>query len=100
MRKKQKTRFRQKRERESTAAIIDRVLLSPALGADGMRTSVTILEAIVLQLQVKELEGDSHAGRVLLKYGELSKQATDKTVHLEFAKPADPDVVHEDDHDG
>jgi hypothetical protein len=78
-------RPRQKPRRESTIAIIDRLLLSPVqTSLNGKVTRVTILAAIMYQLLQKELAGDPRAGRALLKYEELARHGVDNRLELEF----------------
>jgi hypothetical protein len=77
---------RTKANRQSTALeIIDRLLLTPVtLTLDGETGAVPALEAIVSQLQRKELSGSARATRVLLKYKEFAARRTEKRLDLVF----------------
>ena len=56
-------------------AVIDRLLLNPVpITVNGEQTTVTALEAIVLQLLRKGMEGSARARRVMLKYLEFANQ--------------------------
>lgn len=78
-------RRRQKPPRESTLAIIDRLLLSTVqTRLNGKVTRITVLKAIIFQLLQKELAGDARAGRALLKYDELARHRVDNRLELEF----------------
>lgn len=78
-------RRRQKAQPESTLGIIDRLLLSTVqTRLNGNVTRISVLEAIISQLIQKELAGDAHAGRALLKYEELARRGVNNRLELEF----------------
>jgi hypothetical protein len=64
---------------------IDQLLLAPVtLTLDGETKNVSALEAIVTQLQRKEISGSARASRILLKYKQFAAQHVDKRLHLIF----------------
>ena len=66
---------RKARRAATTAEIIDKLLLAPIdITENGIARRVTTLEAIVLQLWQKELDGNRRALDVRLKYQELAQQ--------------------------
>lgn len=74
-----------KAKRESTLAIIDRLLLAPIrTSLNGKETRITVLEAIIYQLLQKEIAGDTRASRALLKYEELAKRGANQRLEIEF----------------
>lgn len=83
----QPNRRRLKRPKsESTVDLIDRLLLEKIeVTIDGTPTQVTVLAAIVFKLLHAELGGDAMAGRVLLKYQQITKRVIDRQIHLMFA---------------
>lgn len=71
------------RRPDNTIEILDRLLLSPVtLSLNGETRHIPALEAIVSQLQLKELAGSSKASRTLLKYQRLAHQQSDQRQHL------------------
>jgi hypothetical protein len=71
----------------SAIEVIDKLLLSPVkLTINGEIETVTTLEAIVSQLQLKEMSGDARASRVLLRYKEFASQSMEKRVELVFVE--------------
>ena len=67
---------RKKARRPETALeMVDRTLLSlVAVTSDGETKRVTALEAIISQLQIKEMAGNIRASRILLIYREFASQ--------------------------
>ncbi|MGY4471965.1 hypothetical protein ACVWWK_007674 [Bradyrhizobium sp. LB9.1b] len=69
---------------ENIIEILDRLLLSPvtSLALNGETRSVPALEAIVSQLQLKEMSGNSKASRTLLRYQRLANEQSNRRQHL------------------
>lgn len=68
---------------ENVTESLNRLLLSPVtLALNGETRSVPALEAIVSQLQLKEMSGNSRATRTLLKYQRLANEQGDRRQHL------------------
>ena len=68
---------------ENVIEILDRLLLSPVvLALNGETQRVPAIEAIVSQLQLKELSGNSKASRTLLRYQRLANEHGDRRQHL------------------
>src|SRR6185437_6353980 len=82
-----RTPRRSNKRRESTLAIVDRLMMSPVQTTlDGNAIRITVLEAIMYQLLQKQMAGNGRAGRVLLKYEGLSKHAGGRRPELEFVE--------------
>jgi hypothetical protein len=72
---------------ETILEVIDRLLLSPVtLTLNGETKRITALEAIVCQLQLKEMAGSSRASRILVDYRELATQHAEKHIQLVFVE--------------
>lgn len=78
------------RRPETAVEMVDRFLLSLVNATmDGETKRVTALEAIISQLQIKELSGNFRASRILLEYREFASQAGEKEVRLVFIDDED-----------
>jgi len=78
-------RKRPRQRQESIAEIVDRLLLAPVkLSLNGETKHVPALEAIVSQLQLKEIAGNARASRVLLKYREFANQHAERQLQVIF----------------
>ena len=78
-------RKRPRQQQESIAEIVDRLLLAPVkLSLNGETKHVPALEAIVSQLQLKEIAGNARASRVLLKYREFANQHSERQLQVIF----------------
>jgi hypothetical protein len=77
---------RNKRKRQTTTLeIIDRLLLAPVmLTLDGETKAVSSLEAIVTQLQRREMSGSARASKILLKYKQFATRHMNKQLQLVF----------------
>jgi hypothetical protein len=74
------------RRAATTAEIIDKFLLAPVdITENGNGRRVTTLEAILLQLWRKELDGNRRALAVRLKYEELDQRIAKSTAEIAFA---------------
>jgi Family of unknown function (DUF5681) len=72
---------------ESIVETVDRLLLSPVkLTLNGETKRVSALEAIVSQLQLKEMSGNARASRILLKYRAFASQHAEKKFQLIFCR--------------
>lgn len=72
---------------ESIVEMVDRLLLSPVkLTLNGETKRVSALEAIVSQLQLKEMSGNARASRILLKYRAFASQHAEKQFQLIFCR--------------
>jgi hypothetical protein len=70
----------------TTAEIVDKLLLTPInITENGNLRRVTTLEAILLQLWRKELDGSRRALAVRLKYEELDRAIAESTTEITFA---------------
>ena len=70
---------------ESVVDLIDRLLLSQVkLTLNGEAKNVTALEAIISQLQLKEMAGSARASKVLLKYRLFATQHVERQFQLIF----------------
>jgi hypothetical protein len=79
-------RRRKERRAMTTAEIIDKLLLAPIVITEkGSARPVTTLEAILLQLWRKELDGNRRALAARLKYEELDQRNTKATTEITFA---------------
>jgi len=79
------TSSRVKSRSKSTVSIIDCLLFSPVKTTlDGKESTMTVLEAIVLQLLQKTMSGDLRAHKVLLKYQELACRNANKSLDIKF----------------
>jgi len=83
------------RRQETIVEMLDRLLLSPVnITLNGETKRVPSLEAIISQLQVKEM---SSASRILLKYRAFASQHAEKEFQLIFvdgqSTPAVSDVI-------
>ena len=75
------------RRPESIVEMIDRLLLSAVtFTLNGETKRGTALEAIVSQLQLKEIAGSSRASRILVDYRELANQHAEKQIQLVFVE--------------
>jgi Family of unknown function (DUF5681) len=80
------------KRRETALEMIDRLLLSLVTATvNGETKRITALEAIVLQLQIQEIAGNSRASRILLAYREFASQTGKKEVRLIFINDGDDD---------
>ena len=90
---------RKKPRRQVTIVeMLDRLLLSPVnITLNGETKRVPSLEAIISQLQVKEMSGSASASRILLKYRAFASQHAEKEFQLIFvdgqSTPAVSDVI-------
>lgn len=84
-----KTRKRRRgptRPAESTAAILERLLLEQVeIAVNDVPTKMPALEAILYRLLARDLKGDHRATSVLLKYKRLVKAATNARPQVVFA---------------
>jgi hypothetical protein len=70
---------------ESIVDMVDRLLLSRVkLSVNGEVKNVPAVEAIVSQLQLKEMSGNPRASRILLKYRSFASQHAEKQFQLVF----------------
>lgn len=86
------------RRQETIVEMLDRLLLSPVnITLNGETKRVPSLEAIISQLQVKEMSGSASASRILLKYRAFASQHAEKEFQLIFvdgqSTPAVSDVI-------
>ena len=69
----------------STVEMIDRLFLRPVeITVNGETQRVTTLEAILLQLWMKEVAGNQRALSVRLKYQEFARQHTETRLEVTF----------------
>jgi hypothetical protein len=74
------------RRAPTPAEIVDKHLLAPInITENGNLRRVTTLEAILLQLWRKELDGSRRALAVRLKYEELDQAIAESTTEITFA---------------
>jgi hypothetical protein len=90
------------RRQENIVEMLDRLLLSPVkVTLNGETKRVSSLEAIISQLQVKEMSGNAGASRILLKYRAFASQHAEKEFQLIFvdsqSTPSVLDVISGDD---
>jgi hypothetical protein len=80
------TRRRQgSNRRESTIAIIDRLLASYVpITISGEATQIPAAEAIVLQLLKKGMSGSARAWRALLRYQDFASRRSEKRLEVAF----------------
>jgi hypothetical protein len=77
---------RKERRATTTAEIIDKLFLAPIeITENGGTRRVTTLEAILLQLWRKELDGNRRALAARLKYEELDQRNTETRTEITFA---------------
>jgi Family of unknown function (DUF5681) len=77
---------RKARRSATTLEIVDKLLLAPIeITENGRPRTVTTLEAILLQLWKKELNGSRRALTVRLKYEELDRAIAVSTTEIHFA---------------
>jgi uncharacterized protein DUF5681 len=70
---------------ENMTAVINRLLLNPVtITFNGQQRVVTAVEAIVLQLLRKAMEGEAGARRVLLKYQGFARQSAKTRLEVRF----------------
>ena len=70
---------------KGTVEMIDRLFLKPVeITVNGKTKTVSTLEAIVLQLWLKEVSGDRRALNVRLKYQEFARQNTEPRLEITF----------------
>src|ERR1700730_13957132 len=70
---------------ETVIELIDRLLLQElALTLNGEVKTVTALEAIISQLQLREMAGSARASKILLKYRAFATQHAEKKFQLIF----------------
>jgi hypothetical protein len=86
------------RRQENIGEILDRLLLSPIkVTLNGETKRVSALEAIISQLQLKEMSGSAGASRILLRYRAFASQHAEKEFQLVFvdsqSTPAVSDVI-------
>jgi Family of unknown function (DUF5681) len=78
-------RKRRPKEPQGTVSMTDRLLLARVqITLNGEKKRIPVLEAIVLQLQQKELSGNRQASRVLMRYQEFATRNLKKTLELRF----------------
>jgi hypothetical protein len=78
---------RKPKRAESIVDMVDRLLLSQVkLTLNGEIKTVTALEAIVSQLQLKEMSGNPRASRILLKYRTFASHHAEKQFQLIFVE--------------
>jgi hypothetical protein len=90
---------RVKPRRESTITILMRLLLTPVPSiANGKRPAVPPLEAIVIQLLRKALEGNARSVRALERYKQLASQSITGGLTVEFvdSETADSAIGNKD----
>jgi hypothetical protein len=69
----------------STVELIDRLFLRPVeVTVDGEAKVISTLEAIVMQLWLKEVSGDQRALKVRLKYQEFARQNSEPRPEVIF----------------
>jgi hypothetical protein len=79
---------------ENVVDLIDRLLLQEVrLTLNGEMKTVPALEAIVSQLQLKEMAGSARASKILLKYRAFASQHTEKQFRLIFKDSEDTGAV-------
>jgi hypothetical protein len=79
---------------ESVVDLIDRLLLQEVrLTLNGEVRTVPALEAIVSQLQLKEMAGSARASKILLKYRSFASQHTERQFQLIFKDSEDTGAV-------
>jgi hypothetical protein len=84
--KRGKRKRAKKLKRDSTLAVVNRLLLAPVrTSLNGRQVKITALEAIVYQLLRAEAAGDVRASAVLLKYMGLAKRDSGKRPLIVFA---------------
>jgi hypothetical protein len=70
---------------ESVVDLVDRLLLKEVtLAINGEAKTVTVLEAIISQLQLKEMGGSARASKILLKYRIFAGQHAERQFRLIF----------------
>jgi Family of unknown function (DUF5681) len=70
---------------KSTVEMIDKFFLKPVeVTVDGETKVISTLEAIVMQLWLKEVSGDQRALKVRLKYQEFAKQNSEPKLEVIF----------------
>jgi hypothetical protein len=70
---------------KSTVEMIDKFFLKPVEVTVGGETKViSTLEAIVMQLWLKEVSGDQRALKVRLKYQEFARQSSETKLEIVF----------------
>jgi hypothetical protein len=90
------------RRQENIVEILDRLLLSSVnVTLNGETKRVSALEAIISQLQVKEMSGHASSSRILLRYRAFAGQHAEKVFQLIFvdsqSTPAVSDTISGDD---
>lgn len=84
-RQTRKHRRRRCNRRESTIAIIDRLLASYVpITISGEATQIPAAEAIVLQLLKKGMSGSARAWRALLRYQDFASRRSKKRLEVAF----------------
>jgi uncharacterized protein DUF5681 len=79
------SRPRKAKRLESTVEIIDGLLTAPVkITLNGEPTKVSALEAIVVQLILKQMSGNGQAARILLKFQEFGSRNGRKELELTF----------------
>ena len=70
---------------KSTVEMIDKFFLKPVeVTVDGETKVISTLEAIVMQLWLKEVSGDQRALKVRLKYQEFARQNSEPRLEVIF----------------
>jgi hypothetical protein len=70
---------------ESAVDLVDRLLLKEVtLTINGEARTITVLEAIISQLQLKEMAGSARASKILLKYRMFASQHAEPQFQLIF----------------
>jgi hypothetical protein len=70
---------------KSTVEMIDRFFLKPVeVTVHGETKNISTLEAIVIQLWLKEVSGDQRALKVRLKYQEFARQTSEPRLEVIF----------------
>jgi hypothetical protein len=90
------------RRQENIVEILDRLLLSSVnVALNGETKRVSALEAIISQLQVKEMSGNATSSRILLRYRAFASRHAEKEFQLIFvdgqSTPAVSEVISGDD---
>jgi hypothetical protein len=85
---------KKRKPQESVVEMIDSLLLKQVkLSLNGETKRVPALEAIISQLQVREMSGNRRATRILLKYREFAHQHADRRLDVIFVNEEDGRAV-------
>lgn len=87
-------RSKKRKQQEGVVEMIDSLLLKQVkLSLNGETKRVPALEAIISQLQVREMSGNRRATRILLKYREFAHQHADRRLEIIFVNEGDGRAV-------